>query len=217
MAKYKKTYKKRSKSSRFFSKSSQALATATAALSLARQIKGLVNVEHHRHIISTTSSPTITSSGGISGLYGITQGVDKADRVGNSILAKYISANLSFINGATSVPTFIRLMYFIDRQQIGDTSPAVTDVLESASTTAPLNRLTVGRFQILLDKTINLQPNGVEGIQKKFYIRLNHHIRYNGATASDIQKGGIYRLLISNHTSNWPTFNGDEILMFIDN
>lgn len=215
---YKKRYRKLSKSTRYMNTAQKALATGTTALALARQIKGLVNVEHHRHIISS-SSTSITNTGSVLPLHGISQGDNKADRTGNSIMTKYISGKLLFThNSASPSSSVIRLIYFIDTQQIGDSIPFVTDVLESASTTAPLNRNTIGRFRILKQEYIIMHPNSTEAVVKKIYTKTgSHHVRYNGANATDIQKGGIFRLVISNHVANYPTYQGDEILMFIDN
>lgn len=214
---YKKRYSSQKPATSYMNKAGKALSTATAALALARHLKGFINVEKHRHIL-TTAATSITNAGSMSVLTLISQGDAAADRQGNSILSKGISSKLYFLKGAaTTTSTCIRVIYFIDTQQVGDGAPAVTDVLETASFTAPLNRVQIGRFKILKQYFVNLQPEGTEGTLKDNFIKLNHHIRFNGSLSTDIQKGGIYRLAISNHSSNYPTVQGDEILQFYDN
>jgi hypothetical protein len=213
-----KSYKKKSTSpsTRFLSQSAKALVTAQAALRLATQIKGLVNVEKHRHLVST-SSTNINTTGTVLYLAGISQGDDKADRSGNSILVKGISIKMRIQQSTTPQDTVIRIIWFIDLQQVADGSPAITDVLETNSTTAPLNRNNVGRFKILKQQYYNLQKANTSQVLVNKFIPLNHHIRYNGGSATDIQKGGIYMFILSDETTNLPTFVSDQIVQFYDN
>lgn len=214
---YKKRFRNQSKSTRYMNTAQKALSTGTAALMLARQIKGLVNVEKHRHLITTTAT-NITNTGSMTYLTAIAQGDNAADRQGNSLLVKGISSKLyMYLNNSGTIPAVVRVIYFIDLQQVADGSPAVTDVLESASVTAPLNRTNVGRFKVIKQYYTMLNPGGKENQIKNDYIKLNHHVRYNGSATTDIQKGGLYRLTLSNLTSIYPIIEGDEIVQFYDN
>lgn len=215
MAPYKK-YKKQSPSTRFLSQSAKALVTAQAALKLATQIKGLVNVEKHRHLLTTTAT-NITQAGTMLDFNLIAQGDNQADRQGNSILVKGISSKLNIIGHSSSAHTSIRIVWFIDQQQVADSSPAVTDVLEAATVTAPINLLNVGRFKILKQKFINFSNAGQQQALVNQFIKLNHHVRYNGTTSTDIQKGGIYMFILSDEATSYPNFTADQVVQFYDN
>lgn len=48
-------------------------------------------------------------------------------------------------------------------------------------------------------------------------LRFDHHIRYNGSASSDIQKGGIYMMVLSNEATNGSSFTYNLRLGYYDN
>ena len=192
-------------------------ALAVQAIRGVKHLKGLVNVEKHRHIISIPLT-NIDSDGTVISLTDLAQGNDAGQRTGNSVLVKGIATKMVCRNSASSFNTTLRLMWFMDTQQVGDTSPSVTDVLDGASVVQPLNHNTVGRFKILKQIFITMSNTG-GNTQKvlNFFIKLNHHVRYNGTTVSDIQRGGLYLLAISDEDTNMPSINATQTVQYYDN
>ena len=107
-------------------------------------------------------------------------------------------------------------MLFIDTQQVSDTSPSVSDILQAADVDSPLNISTAGRFKVLVNKTVMLHDNAPM-FHKETYSSMYHHIKYNGSASSDIQRGGLYMLFISDQATNTPTVSIAARLMYIDN
>lgn len=189
---------------------------ASQALKGVWYLKGLVNSEM-KHVI-TASASTPSNSGSIIHLTAVGQGdSDVANRSGNSIFVRNLFARLSFERNASATNTFVRYIFFIDTQQVGDTNPTVATVLNSSSTLSALNTGTAGRFKILKDGMVSLSSSGQSAIYKKIYLNMRHHVRYNADSGSDQQKGAIYLLVISDQATNTPTFTYNIKIGYHDN
>jgi len=200
---YKKSYKRKTP---WYNKRYNALQLATQAAKGVWYLKGLVNSEmlHHDR---TETNVSISSTGSILNLVAIGQGDTAAsNRTGNSILMRNHLTRIRFTKSSAATTTIVRYMIFQDTQQVGDTSPAVTDVLDTADVDSPLNLAASGRFKVLCNKTISLHSN-YPIFHKETYKSLYSHIRYNGTTSSDIQKNGLYMLVIADQATNVPVMD----------
>lgn len=206
---------KRSRKS-WYNRKYSALQLATKAWKATRYIKGLVNSEMLHHRIG--GNINIDSTGGLLSLAAISQGDSDSGRTGNSIFARNLSMNLNVkINASNLATQFIRIVLLQDNQQISDTTPSVTDVLDSAYPNAPLNQSTAGRFTIIRNWEFYLNATNQPGRVLKKYFKLWHHIRYNGSASTDIQRGGLYLLYISDQATNPPTAGYQIKLGYHDN
>ena len=178
-----------------------------------KYLRGLVNSEMYKNDTNWTATTLSTSGVIAANACAIAQGDGISGRTGNSILVKSVNANLLFDFG--TVDNMVRLMFFIDKQQISDTTPSVTDILESASPTAFLNKNTVGRFSVLYDQKFVLDSAQHRLQIKKVHLGLQHHVRYNGTASTDIQKGSIYMLVIASGSDG--TWAGDLRCNYHDN
>jgi len=202
----------------WYQKRYNAMELAQKALSGVKYIRGLVNSEmlHKR----TDFSTTVSGSGSVNSLVAIGQDDTISGRTGNSILVRNLSYRCKLeINAAVTSNTTFTMMIIQDSQQVGDNAPAVTDILVTANTYSLLNDSQSGRFQILSRKNITLTPasGGRPAVEWKGYHKLYTHIRYNGTTSTDIQKNGIYLLILSSEGTNYPTFSGSFKLGYHDN
>lgn len=179
-----------------------------------RYVTGLINSEKYIHDV--TGSDTTDNTGTIVHLTGIAQGDGSGNRTGISIFLRNLFGRLVLEKNASATFTKYRIIFFFDKQQIADTAPSVTDVLSSASTIAPLSETSLGRFKIIFDRHWVLHadaPTRFVKIRKVF----RRHVRYNGAAATDQQKGALYMLIISSEATNTPTINYDLRLRYHDN
>lgn len=181
-----------------------------------KMVKGLINVE--KHYTDTSISLSTTTAGALTLLTGIAQGDDVSNRQGNSVLAKTLYGRLLIYRDATNaIPTnYVRVMLIKDLQNQG-TNPTVTDILQSASTTSPLNVDHTSRYVILMDKNYLMSENGKQGVALKFYKKLNCHLKFTGANSTDIYTNAVYLLLIGDQSANSPDVSGDIRLGFYDN
>lgn len=173
-----------------------------------RYITGLVNSEVFKHDI--TYSTPIDNTGVLIPLTGLAEGNGDDDRTGNSIFVRSVNLDGSLaINGTNN--TLVKIALIKDTQQQSDSTPSYTDVYESASINTHLNSNTVGRFSVLSSKFYSLNVGSVQ--QRKIFLNkaMRLHIRYNGATSTDIQRNGLYLAVISNQTALNAPFTGMHI------
>lgn len=231
---YKKTYTRKRNGKRYGRKkktftstlykgastATKALAMAKTALSSANTLRGIINSEKKKHDTVMASFTNIDTNGQlVLQVNQISQGDTITQRTGNSILAKYLSVRGTvFLNGLTNAVFTVYVVQ--DNQQIGDTPPTFGDIFTQNFGHALLNSNTVGRYSILASKRYALNSGTGQTYLFDQDIPLNHHIRFNGTTASDIQKGGLYVLAVSDYVpaaTTKPQFAGWSRLTYYDN
>jgi len=182
-----------------------------------KYLSGLVNSEMFK--LDTAFSAAALTTGAVSHVTAVQQGDGDSQRTGNSIFVRSYNLKGSIVhNAAGSNTQFVRVSVVQDKQQIGDTVPAYTDVYESASPYAHLNSNTVGRFKILYSRTYIVNNNDKTSCLLNINIPMRHHVRYNGTAGSDIQKGGLYICTsVDEPTANMPTWSGEMRLSYHDN
>ena len=173
---------------------------ANLAMDGVRAIRKLINSE--TQVVDINSTAVFTASvAQVVHLTAIAQGDGQDGRTGNSVLLSYIKCNEFFV---ATVPTIVREILFQDMQQISDTTPSASDILEvSTDPMSYISKTTAGRFKILEDKVYTLE-SGNKGLYRvaRHTKTYNHHVKYNGAATTDIQKGGIYRLILPSAVIN---------------
>lgn len=201
-----------------FSKRYSVKDLASYAYAGVKQLKRLVNVEKKK--FDQTIDTTVSSTGTVLPLSNVAQGDTDQSRDGSSIKPLYLYGKTRMTLYNAGGDTNLRVMVFQDNQQVSDTSPSISDVLDGSYaldfTMCPLNNNTVGRYSILMDKNYTLytdKPILVSEIK----LTLTGHIRYNGANGTDIQKNGLYILLVSNQATEVPTFQFAPRLTYTDN
>lgn len=196
-------------------KAYSAMSTAGKALNLALGLKKLINVEHKKYTVSVGALP---SNAGVNyALTTINQGDNDAERDGLSVKAQSLYMRATIRKSGGSVRSFLRVVITKDNQQVADTIPTWTNVFQSLSINAPLNAQAIGRFTILYDKVINLSDARDTQVYLEKYIKLNHHVRWNGVSGNDIQKGGLTVHLLSDETTNVPSYDAIFRTTYVDN
>lgn len=197
--------------------------TARKALSLAKYMYGLINVEKKKFDVSSNAGPT--TAGAMIPLSHVAQGDTDQDRNGLSVLAKYLYARGTVIFDKDVPYSRCRIMLIQDKQQQSDTTPSVNDVLDPTFASlidAPLNNLTVGRFTVLRDFVITSNNVGsTEAIARTrtwgFNVKMTQHLRWNGPLGTDVQKNHLYLLLVSDQLVEFPTVTYNTRLTYVDN
>lgn len=165
-----------------------------------RYVRGLVNSEMFKFDGSATNT-ALLPSGGITSLIGITQGDGDSGRTGNSILVKSINIRGNLImDPLAGTMASVRLTILEDTQQIADTLPTFGDIYENASTYSHLQSNTVGRFKILKTRTYRLCQT-MPLVPFQLNLPLQHHVRFNGSTSTDVQRGALYFVYSSDQAS----------------
>lgn len=173
------------------------LSTAGKALTLATKVAAMVNAE--KNFFDATTSITLTTLPQIYPLQLIAEGDDTQARNGRSIKLAGIMMRshwYPFTGAVTS--NLIRLFMFRDNFQAG-TTPTAADILQSPITVDSfrnINTANPGRYTILMDRIIKLNPYGSAGTSAVVnkYFNIKSHVRYLGTTgaASVAGQGQIY-------------------------
>lgn len=212
--KKKRTFRRR-KGQPWYNKKYSVAQLAKTAYKGVRFLKGIINSE--RKFVDTQAASALSSTGDLIHLNAIAEGATESTRNGISILMKTLHLRYAtYMNSAGRIE-MSRFMIIVDTQQVGDTPPAVTDILESSSYTSPLNRQAAGRFTVLMDKTFSLSITGAQCTYHKFNIPVNLHARYNGSASSDIQLNGLYLLRIDSDSVNHGSSSYWARLNYYDN
>lgn len=221
---YKKTYRRKTyrkrRNNRYFNTNAFTPENAWSLAKTAAQdiwmLKGLVNSEMlHNQSLGSTTSP---NTGTITLLNGMSQGDTSSARTGNSILMRNVHLRLAFTQHATPTSTIYRVMLVLDKQQIADTTPAITDILESASPFSPLATNSVGRFTIMKNWFFGTDDQRSNQKLITYFKDFRFHTKYNGTAGTDIQKNGLYLVTISDQPgATAPTFQYSWKVGYHDN
>lgn len=217
MVKFNRRYNRRykRKGSPWYKRKYNAMQLASKAWKGVRYIKGLVNSEMLTATYTANIGPS--STGTILSLNQLGQGDGNGQRTGLSVFMRRINAHFTVVNNSTAGQVFHRWILFIDNQQIGDTAPAVTDVLETSDVRSSLNPNTSGRFTILKNWEFYTSQLSSDCKNVKYFKDLRHHIRFNGVNTGDVQRGGIYMIFLSNQPTNTPTVSYNIKTSYHDN
>lgn len=209
--------KRKGKSSSWYTKKYSVSQLAQKAIKGVNYIRGLVNSEMYK--LDTAVTGTVPDSGAVTHITALAQGDGEGARTGNSIFVRSINwkGQVYRTTSGNANQTF-RVMVIMDNQQLTDSSPGVTDILQSATVYSHLNKNTVGRFSVLANKVFMLSSTGDLGKNLNINIPLKHHVRYNGSASTDIAKGGLYVLCISDQASaNYPSIQSEVRVSYHDN
>lgn len=151
-----KNKKKYTKGNQFFSTAGKALATASTALTLARSVKSLINVEtKHHNIVGTYIAPTTwTSFHTIS--TGILQGDTTRQRDGDSIKVKKLHMNMQLVNtGSTLAANNLRIVgiYF---PTINQDLTVAADLFEVPAAFLSHSNTDYSGYRIIYDKKFTI-------------------------------------------------------------
>lgn len=206
----------RTRKGAWYNKRYSAIDMGKMALSQIWKLKGLVNSEVLKQDV--TYSENSTSVGVADPLTNIAIGDSVSGRTGNSIYVRSMNFKgyLTW-NSAGDANQTVRVCVIMDTQQVTDTTPAITDVYNAATPFAHINILTAGRYKVLYNRVFELNVQ-TPRVHFEINLPMRHHVRYNGSTASDIQKGGLYLMHCSTQAAaNYPTLVGESRLSYHDN
>lgn len=210
-------FRRRARRAPWYRRKYNALQLASKALAATKYIRGLVNSEMLHSTIS--GGPlSFSNTGTVLHLTATSQGDTDSGRTGNSIFVRNLLLNLNIQTNLSNLNNqFLRLILFQDTQQIADTTPSTTDLLAGSFPNSPLNQANAGRFKILKNWEFSLTTgvNNTRVIKK--YFKLWHHVRYNAGATTDIQKGGLYLLALSDQATNPPVMGYYAKIGYHDN
>lgn len=166
------------------------------------------------------------STGAIQNITLIPQDDTVSGRTGNKIRIKalYVQTRISTQSLSGLVESFIRFAVVQDMQQVSDTSPTVSQIVNNPA--LPQNSLMTipnqGRFKILKlfklsDGTMMSGSNATQSaVQSWRRFGLDIVVTYNGTAGTDIQKNGIYVICYTNEPSDVIDADGIARVTYVD-
>jgi len=150
--------------------------------------------------IDKTGTAAVRDTGPIAGtlicINACSRGTDIGTRVARQFTMRSLELRYSVKLGATPTNQAIRVLVFYDRQANG-ALPAIADVLQAATVTAPRNLENRNRFKILYDRLHVLETAGPTREMVRWYRKLRHPTQFNtgnDGTVGDIATGSLFVL-----------------------
>jgi len=193
--------------------------------SLQRVVKNLCPEQKYADISFTASN--IATTGYVAHLTAIAQGDTQSTRTGNTIDVTSVSVRGSFSAAADiALVSYMRIAIVVDKQQIADTTPNVSDVFTSdpviaLPTLANLERFRVLHLSPVYDvRRMSLDTDNVGPPTQSAYFdytwKGNIKVSYNGTAATDQNKNNIYFLILSDVSAATLDFGGYARIGFTD-
>jgi len=191
--------------------------TAYKAYSLATKLARFVNTEN-KYYISNFAAEVITNTGTIYNLCAPPQGITDTSRTGDSIKLMSVSGRLYFQSSAAT-GSLVRMIIFRGKQENG-TTPTVGSVIDTslaADYLAPKPWDDRFRTKILYDQLLNMSTTGSRDLVRNIDIKLYGHLQFQEASATGVEDGGLYLMLIGNLAATNPTANWHLRTTYVDN
>lgn len=197
--------------------------------------KSLPEIKYKDIALDQTDIPNAT--GAVVHLTAIAQDDTVSTRTGNTIQIQSLNLSGYFVRQNTLTYTangYYRIALVIDKQQVADTAPTIGDVFDygaGASTRFLPKVAALERFRVLwvseifdplrmvLNQNLTTASAGIPTQSTYFQYcneKMNLRVDYNGSAITDIQKNGIYFLVLSSDTADVVDINGIARIGFID-
>lgn len=185
---------------------------AKSAISTAKTVASLINVELHDQYVTTTTNVTTTVL--LEQLVNPAIGTGPAERQGNSIKLNYIQDRALYVMATADTSVFLRVIYF--KWKDSD-APTASDVIVSTSNPVVqhINKNSSNKMSVLSDVVYHFDDSKRQGTymeyQKSFK---SFHLEWNedGTTA----KTRLYRMSFSDSVTGLSR-NISTHAIFIDN
>lgn len=192
---------------------------------LVQQVKALQNavaalgpeLKTHDQTLSLTN---ITTGHSITHITAIAQGDTVATRTGNAVILKKLNFRGGFTESSMTDGNHYRLCIVQDKQQVADTDPSISDIFNPSSPNTVLpNVNSLERYRVIW------MSNSIGGTNTKtgfgpssweYSTNLNVRVGYNGTAGTDIQKNGLYFIVLSDDVSDTVDFSGIVRLQYTD-
>lgn len=173
--------------------------------SFARKVKSVINSYAEKKRQNTTwAADECDNTGRMHVMTNIAVGSTLSDRIGRQIRPQSIVYNFFVQNNAQNTSHVFTMLIFCDKQQVGDNTPLPGEVIANVGTAgAPCGLLNVnnkGRFKVLrrIQVRVEDKDSGKNLCILKGVVKLRGiSTAYNGDTTVDIERNGLYALLIS--------------------
>lgn len=215
--------KKKNNRPGYYSCGKMVLSDASKALSIARNVASMINVEYKHHNVQNLNQ-AVTDAGSITNVSLLTSTTNSStDRDGGQV--KWTSFRLAYniFISSSATKTLFRVMLVQDKQT-NQAQFTVADLLFDATVfdavLSPYNINNASRFNVLYDKVHSLSITGDSAsIYRVIHKRLNIKCRYdaNAGDVTDLSQDSLSLVFIATEATNDPAISFNYRARFVDN
>lgn len=185
---------------------------AKSAISTAKTVASLINVEMKDSYVTSTTAVTTTAL--IENICNPVVGTASAERNGNSIKLNYVQDRSLFVMPTAATSVFLRIIYFKWKD---DTAPTLADILVSTSNpiVQHINKNSSNKMSILSDVVYHFDDSKRQGTYLEYDKSFkSFHVEFNedGTTA----KTRLFRMSLSDDAVGLSR-NVSTHCIFVDN
>jgi len=174
-------------------------------------VRSMIESQLEKKIIVGTSNLTASVAGSVVYYSTIAQDDTINGRTGDKINLKQVDWTFSYSDTVLSV---CRVMLFMDSQNQGAT-PAVTDVLTSATVQAHLNTFNrlQNRFKVLADVVLDVAPGSRQYVTRRGTVKVNMPTFFTGTTSGVASAGrnALFLLIVGAQASGGVAINVAQV------
>lgn len=170
-------------------------------------------VKIHDILVQNTA---FTAAGVMIGLNSISGGGANDERDGTKVNFFNIDIRWQCVLHSSDVVTQCRVIVFRDSMQVASTVPLPAQLMSTTSPLSQVNVLNRNRFVVFYDRTMVVGTGMGRVKTGRFNKRVAFETHWSGATAGSHLKNGLYMLIITDESTNFPTFNWSSRLMYND-
>lgn len=186
---------------------------ASKALILVRRL--MTNTEK-KFAFYPESVQSVDSSGVVKPLHQLAQGDQEFNRSGIKVTAKGVGFHAVIVGHASAASTIFRIMIVVDKRQIMDAAPTISAILQENKPLSYIRGTHLDRWRVLYDKMFVLDNIGNRTAIIRFWKKLNLNIHFNGTGSGDIERNGVYYVILSDQPTNTPTYTSTELITWTD-
>ncbi len=168
-----------------------------------RDVKWLKKNVEFKFADLTDTTVEASTSGILSFLNGLAQGVGQDERIGDEVAARRISVRGTVVLGPTPTDCTVRLMLVRQKSGHGGTA-GVTELLQGGLFVHSFrNMARKTEWKVYGDHTFTMDTSQHARVPFKFDFKLNHQARYSGTglTQAEMQMNGIFLVTISSNAA----------------
>lgn len=189
-------------------------------------LKDMINVERKVYDIDLTAGALATNVGSTSWMSGIATGTGFNQRTGMVVKASSFSLKGTIeCNASAASPTQVRIIIYINKSLNQGVLPGTSDILQSTGSSGiggpitPYQLNNVGDFTVLMDRKYTVDLVQRNQVNVNFRCKLGHHIRWEttGDLIANTESGHIFMLVVSDQSTNQPSFQYYSRLRYVDN
>ncbi len=197
------------------------LSTAGKALTVALQVRKLLNVEF-KLLDSFATGTAMTVTPIVQQLILIAQGDGVANHDGNQIKSHSNLLRYVITMNTSAVASACRVMLVRDTQPNGATfvsSDLLTDITVFDSIISPIHQDFKHRFKVLYDRRHYLSDSGSKKQSGKHFTKMSFLVRFDDTSANitALQTNSLALVFFSDEATNTPTITFFNRYRFIDN